>query len=57
MPGDRGSVGGILGIDPRSFDRGLAERAARDESAGPAGEDAGGKVRVVREGGKGKDKG
>lgn len=23
VPGDRGNVGGILGIDPRSWDRGL----------------------------------
>ncbi|KAI9698189.1 MAG: hypothetical protein M1836_004191 [Candelina mexicana] len=63
VPGDRGNVGGILGIDPKSFDRGLADRATLEE--GDEGEiDGGGgggggstKVRVVRDGrGKGKDK-
>ncbi|KAI9720412.1 MAG: hypothetical protein M1812_002918 [Candelaria pacifica] len=54
VPGDKGNVGGILGVDPRSFDQGLVDRAiARDEGEGEllkiedGGGSSGGKVRVV----------
>jgi hypothetical protein len=32
VPGDRNNVGGILGIDPSSFDKSVAERAKEGES-------------------------
>lgn len=31
VPGDRNNVGGILGIDPRSYDKAVAERAKESE--------------------------
>lgn len=35
MPGDRNNVGGILGIDPTSYDRSVAERARETASNSP----------------------
>lgn len=32
VPGDRNNVGGILGIDPSSFDRSVAERSKESEN-------------------------
>ena len=45
MAGD--SIGGILGIDPKSFDKALLE--VKKEAEVNAGEDIGGKVKVVKE--------
>ncbi|KAF1975197.1 hypothetical protein BU23DRAFT_530317 [Bimuria novae-zelandiae CBS 107.79] len=36
VPGDRNNVGGILGIDPSSYDKSVAERAKEGETATPA---------------------
>lgn len=36
MPGDRNNVGGILGIDPSTFDRDLAKQAGPDGLASSA---------------------
>lgn len=52
VPGDRGNVGGILGIDPSSWDRSLGERRSGTADGG-AGEEAKGestKVRIVKRG-------
>ncbi len=50
VPGDRGNVGGILGIDARSFDRGmLDERKASAESSEESGIGTDTKVRIVKE--------
>ena len=52
VPGDRGNVGGILGIDARSFDkalvdgRKLAEAEAKAEESPSTGQ---GKIQVVKE--------
>lgn len=35
VPGDRNNVGGILGIDPTSYDKSVAERAKESESSSP----------------------
>ena len=37
VPGDRNNVGGILGIDPSSYDKSVAERPKEGES-GESGE-------------------
>ncbi len=48
VPGDRGNVGGILGIDPSSWDRRLGERkAAGEDEAGEERQQ--GKVRILKE--------
>lgn len=54
VPGDRGNVGGILGIDPSSYDRNVGERKAEEEANG-AGADVsdgfvggGSKIRIIR---------
>ncbi|KAL8927645.1 MAG: hypothetical protein Q9172_001274 [Xanthocarpia lactea] len=44
VPGD--SLGGILGIDPSSFDKGLL---SKETTAEPASESVGGKIRLVKE--------
>ena len=54
VPGDRGNIGGILGVDPRSFDRGLVEerKAGVGGHAEKALDDVGeglGKIRIVKE--------
>lgn len=52
VPGDRNNVGGILGIDPSSYDRSMLEKAdelgvgAMAQKAGAVGEST--KVRVLR---------
>ena len=33
VPGDRNNVGGILGIDPSSYDKSVAERPKENEAA------------------------
>ncbi|KAF2118456.1 hypothetical protein BDV96DRAFT_643701 [Lophiotrema nucula] len=52
VPGDRNNVGGILGIDPSSFDKSVAERA-KDGESGTSSEVDGGvrkdtKVRIMK---------
>lgn len=51
MPGDRNNVGGILGIDPSSYDKSVAERAKESEN-GSTGEAEGikkdTKVRIMK---------
>jgi hypothetical protein len=51
VPGDRNNVGGILGIDPNSYDKSVAERAPETEN-GAATEDEGvkkdTKVRIMK---------
>ena len=49
VPGD--TVGGILGIDPKSFDRSLLEEKKTSEAAGSGKGDEvlGGKIKVVKE--------
>ncbi|KAF1959060.1 CCCH zinc finger and SMR domain-containing protein [Byssothecium circinans] len=51
VPGDRNNVGGILGIDPTSYDRSVAERA-KDSEGGSPGEGEGvqkdTKVRIMK---------
>jgi hypothetical protein len=54
VPGDRGNVGGILGVDPKTFERAAAEEKRGEESSGVGigigleqGEDS--KVRVMKE--------
>ena len=53
VPGDRGNVGGILGIDAKSFDKGLMEEkksADKGMEGGSTNEDIGaGKIRVVKD--------
>ena len=52
VPGDRNNVGGILGIDPSSFDRDVAKKAGDgDSGVGLMDEGSGGgrKVTVVKE--------
>ncbi|KAL8850695.1 MAG: hypothetical protein Q9221_004343 [Calogaya cf. arnoldii] len=44
VPGD--NLGGILGIDPSSFDKRLLEK---ETAAEPASEDVGGKIRLVKQ--------
>jgi hypothetical protein len=39
VPGDRNNVGGILGIDPSSYDKSVAERAKEGGESGSAGEE------------------
>ncbi|KAF2459853.1 hypothetical protein BDY21DRAFT_281549 [Lineolata rhizophorae] len=54
VPGDRGNVGGILGVDPSSWDRGLGEQRAAAAAAaaaerGAVEEEKGdGKIKIVR---------
>lgn len=45
------SVGGILGVDPKSFDRNMLDEKRTERSLGREAE--GGKVRVIKEGSKG----
>ena len=49
VPGD--SVGGILGVDPKSFDRGLVEERRAEGAAGEEKREEviGGKIRLVKE--------
>ena len=53
VPGDRNNVGGILGIDPSSFDRSVAQRsqeAAETDAGGSGGEaDKDTKIRIVKQ--------
>ena len=56
VPGDRGGVGGILGIDARSFDKSLLaegkSKGGDKEAEGESAKDDGGgntKVRIVKE--------
>ena len=56
VPGDRGNVGGILGIDARVFDKGLLKKEGPGSSGDDAGEGRGEdhagvdtKVRIVKE--------
>ena len=47
VPGDRNNVGGILGIDPSSYDKSVAERAKESESdAEGSKKDA--KIRIMK---------
>ncbi|KAF2467562.1 smr domain-containing protein [Lindgomyces ingoldianus] len=39
VPGDRNNVGGILGIDPSSYDKSIAERAKEGESGSASEQD------------------
>lgn len=50
VPGDRNNVGGILGIDPSSYDKSVAERPKESGEGEEAGEEGRkeGKVRVVK---------
>ena len=53
VPGDRNNVGGILGIEPSSWDRSVGERGKDGESngereSGDSGGNGEGKVRVVK---------
>lgn len=50
VPGDRNNVGGILGIDPSSYDKTIAERS-KDSESDPSNESEGKKdtkVRIMR---------
>ena len=47
VPGDRNNVGGILGIDPSSFDKTIAERS-KDSESDPVSEADGKKDTKVR---------
>lgn len=49
VPGDRNNVGGILGIDARSFDRSAAGKAEPITVANSAPDQSVGKVKVVSE--------
>jgi hypothetical protein len=40
VPGDRNNVGGILGIDPSSYDKSVAERAKESENGSNSEPDA-----------------
>lgn len=51
VPGDRNNVGGILGIDPSSYDKSVAERAKESEDGSATDVDGGKKdtkVRIMR---------
>lgn len=48
VPGDRNNVGGILGIDPSSYDRSIADRAKESEVTVTAEADDGKKDTKVR---------
>lgn len=48
VPGDRGNIGGILGVDARSFDR-EGRKGAEGEGKGEEVVGGDGKVRLVRE--------
>lgn len=49
VPGDRGNVGGILGIDPRSFDKSLLEGKKVEDPIKAEGEIVGdGKIKLLR---------
>jgi hypothetical protein len=45
VPGDRNNVGGILGIDPSSYDKSIAERPKEDSEV-DAVKDA--KIRIMK---------
>jgi hypothetical protein len=50
VPGDRNNVGGILGIDPSSYDKSVAERpkeGGENEGEGEEGKKDG-KIRIVK---------
>lgn len=52
VPGDRNNVGGILGIDPSSFDKAVARRGVSDDSAvevASLGRNESSKVLLVKE--------
>ncbi|EUC47635.1 hypothetical protein COCMIDRAFT_34867 [Bipolaris oryzae ATCC 44560] len=46
VPGDRNNVGGILGIDPSSYDKSVAERAKESESDADSKKDT--KIRIMK---------
>lgn len=46
VPGDRNNVGGILGIDPSSYDKSVAERPTQTEEPADDGKD--GKIRIMK---------
>jgi hypothetical protein len=48
VPGDRNNVGGILGIDPSSYDKSVAERAKESETSESDGVKLDTKVRIMR---------
>lgn len=51
VPGDRNNVGGILGIDPSSYDKSVADRVKESESATPIEADGikkDAKVRIMK---------
>lgn len=48
VPGDSMGAGGVLGIDPKSYDKGVGEDKKSDEAE--AQEVLGGKITVVKEG-------
>lgn len=48
VPGDRNNIGGILGIDPTSYDRSVAERAKESESSEPDAVKKDTKVRIMK---------
>jgi len=53
VPGDRNNVGGILGIDPSSYDRSVGERNKDSEEAESAAESSAGKdtkIRIIKKG-------
>ncbi len=50
MPGDRGNMGGIIGIDPSSWDRSVASER-QEESHNSAGHEKAGestKIRIMK---------
>lgn len=50
MQGDNTGTGGILGIDPKSFDKNAGEERERKVEMGPKEEEVmGGKIKVVKE--------
>jgi len=51
VPGDRNNVGGILGIDPSSYDKSVAERAKESEGGSasePDGTQKDTKIRIMK---------
>ena len=46
VPGDRNNVGGILGIDPSSYDKSVAERPKESETETDSAKDT--KIRIMK---------
>jgi hypothetical protein len=47
VPGDRNNVGGILGIDPSSYDKSVAERP-KEEDSDPESAKKDTKIRIMK---------